>query len=161
MLEFETTPAIIADAARSKRPRIIILRRQTKLAFTGPFGLAVCAKCLLAAFLSIASVQRRRLPFRKLAAAFGLPLWSQMLLRKRHVGDRENTSLLSGSEVRVGSKAEVAAGLLHVRLHPAGHFTARSAGPPNAINLLLPPKTIASSFNHVIGASGHKRDQAL
>jgi hypothetical protein len=56
ILEFETTPAMIADAARSKRPRNIVLRRQTELAFTGPFGLVVCAKYFLAVFLSNFSV---------------------------------------------------------------------------------------------------------
>ena len=47
MPEAETRPAMIADAAKSERARNIVLRRQTKLAFTGPLGLVACAKCLL------------------------------------------------------------------------------------------------------------------
>jgi hypothetical protein len=44
MPEVETTPAMIADAAKSERARNIVLRRQAELAFTGPLGLVACAK---------------------------------------------------------------------------------------------------------------------
>jgi hypothetical protein len=36
MPKFETTPAMIADAAKSKMARNIVLRRQTGMDFTGP-----------------------------------------------------------------------------------------------------------------------------
>jgi hypothetical protein len=49
MLEVETTAATIADAAKRKRARNAILRRQTEFAFTGPLGLVACAKCILLA----------------------------------------------------------------------------------------------------------------
>ena len=47
---------MIADAAKSKMARKIVLRRQTGMDFTGPLGLVACAKCFLAVFLSIFSV---------------------------------------------------------------------------------------------------------
>jgi hypothetical protein len=65
--------------------------------FTGPLGL-VAAKCFLAVFLSIFSVQRRQL------AAFSMPLSSQMLLRKLRVSDRERHGYLSDCDVTFGSK---------------------------------------------------------
>ena len=91
---------MIADAAKSKMARSIVLRRQTGMDFTGPLGL-VAAKCFLAVFLSIFSVQRRQL------AACSMPLSSQMLLRKLRVGDRERHGYLSDSDVRFGSIASL------------------------------------------------------
>jgi hypothetical protein len=49
MLEVETMAAMIADAAKRKRARNAVLRRQTELAFTGPLGLVACAKGILLA----------------------------------------------------------------------------------------------------------------
>ena len=49
MLEVETMAAMIADAAKRKRARNTVLRRQTELALTGPLGLVACAKCILLA----------------------------------------------------------------------------------------------------------------
>jgi hypothetical protein len=46
---------MIADAAKSKMARKIVLRRQTGMDFTGPLGLVACAKRFLAVFLSIFS----------------------------------------------------------------------------------------------------------
>ena len=49
MLEVETMAAMIADAAKRKKARNTVLRRQTELALTGLLGLVACAKCILLA----------------------------------------------------------------------------------------------------------------
>ena len=50
--------AMIADAAKRKRTRNAVLRRQTELAFTGPLGLVAYAKCILLARSAEAPMRR-------------------------------------------------------------------------------------------------------